>query len=71
MPTIKDLRLEARLTKVELSQKSGVSTASISRIEKGEIAVRRLIALKVLDALSTKLNRRLDINQIESLMLAD
>ena len=55
-PKIKQLREEANLTPTELSRKSGLSLAYISRLEKGDYKAPSLVACKSLsDALGITL----------------
>jgi len=73
LQTVKDLRIEARLTVLQLAAQAGVSISSINRIEHPEkaVKVKRLVLSKVLYALSQALGRQISINDIEGLELAD
>ena len=71
MPTMRDLRIEAGLTTVELSTKSRVSLSSINRMEREKKPVKRLIATRVLHALSQELGRTITIDDVERLRLID
>ncbi len=71
MATLRDLRIEARLTTVQLAHKSEVSLSSINRMEQGKSAVKRLIATRVLHTLSQELGRPLTIDEVEGLRLVD
>jgi transcriptional regulator with XRE-family HTH domain len=71
MPTLRDLRIEARLTTVQLSAKSNVSLSSINRMERGKRAVKRLMATRVLYALSQELGRTIMIDDVEGLQIVD
>lgn len=71
MPTIRDLRIEARLTTVQLSAKSNVSLSSINRMERGKRPVKRLMATRVLYTLSQELGRTITIGDVEGLQIVD
>ena len=71
LQTVKDLRIEARLTILQLAAQSGVSISSINRIEHAKNPVKRLVLSKVLHTLSQALGRQISINDIEGLTLAD
>jgi transcriptional regulator with XRE-family HTH domain len=71
MPRLRDLRIEARLTTVQLSTKSNVSLSSINRMERGKRAVKRLMATRVLYALSQELGRTIMIDDVEGLQIVD
>lgn len=66
MPSkLKDLRLKAGLTVFELAVAADVSIATVNRLEKDKNSVSRLMAYKVLNVLSEKLGRRIEIEDIE------
>jgi transcriptional regulator with XRE-family HTH domain len=70
MPTIRRLREDAGWTANELALAAGVSLSTVNRMESGkpENAVTRLIANKVLIALSQRLGRGpITIEDIENL----
>jgi transcriptional regulator with XRE-family HTH domain len=69
MPTIKALREEARLSTFDLAVKSAVSISSINRMENSKRAVKKLTALKVLDALNRMLGTEYKIEDIEILLV--
>jgi transcriptional regulator with XRE-family HTH domain len=68
---VKDLRIEARLTVLQLAAQSGVSISSINRIEHTKTPIKRLVVAKVLHTLSQILGRQIRIEDIEGLQLAD
>lgn len=66
MPTkLKDLRTKAGWTIFELATNADVSIATVNRLERNINSVSRLMAYKVLNALSEKLGRHIDIEDIE------
>lgn len=71
LQTVKDLRIEARLTVLQLAAQAGVSISSINRIEHSKNPVKRLVASKVLHTLSQALGRQIRIEDVEGLELAD
>lgn len=71
MSTIRDLRIEAGLTTVQLSARADVSLSSINRMERGKSAVKRVIAVRVLRVLSQELGRTLTVDDVEGLSLVD
>ena len=71
MQTVKELRIEARLTVLQLAAQAGVSISSINRIEHAKNPVKRLVVSKVLHTLSQALGRQIKIEDIEGLELAD
>ena len=62
---MKKLRIEALLTVMQLAVKSGVSIASINRMEAGRYTLRRDVVMRVLDALSQVLGRTLTVKDVE------
>jgi transcriptional regulator with XRE-family HTH domain len=70
MTTIKDLRIEAGLSALELASKASVSLSSINRMENLKSPVRRLVVSKTLRSLSQELGRNLNVNDVE-VLLAD
>jgi transcriptional regulator with XRE-family HTH domain len=66
MSTLKDLREQAGLTAFDLAAQADVSLSTINRMERGD-AVTRLIAYKVLNTLSNRLGRKVDIDDVEGL----
>jgi len=71
VPTVKDLRIEARLTTFQLAAKADVSISSISRMEQGKHAVKRLIVTRVLHALSQELGHPLTPEDVDGLKIID
>jgi transcriptional regulator with XRE-family HTH domain len=71
LQTVKELRIEARLTVLQLAAQAGVSISSINRIEHAKNPVKRLVVSKVLHTLSQALGRQIKIEDIEGLELAD
>jgi transcriptional regulator with XRE-family HTH domain len=71
VPTVKDLRIEARLTAFQLAAKADVSISSINRMEQGKRAVKRLIVTRVLYALSQELGRTLTPEDVDGLKIID
>jgi transcriptional regulator with XRE-family HTH domain len=70
MTTIKDLRIEAGLSALELASKASVSLSSINRMENKKSPVKRLVASKTVRALSQELRRNINLNDVE-ILLAD
>lgn len=66
MPTLEDLRLEARLSLGALSRKAGVDMKTIRRAIDGE-NVQKLKAFAIVDALSKELDRPLKLEDIKGL----
>jgi transcriptional regulator with XRE-family HTH domain len=66
MSTLRDLREQAGLTAFVLAAQADVSLSTINRMERGD-AVTRLIAYKVLNTLSNRLGRKIDIGDVEGL----
>ena len=65
--TVRELRDEALMTAFDLAAKSEVSLSTINRMETGKSPVTRRVTLKVLAALSTKLGRKITIDDIKDL----
>lgn len=64
--TLKDLRVNAGLTRKMLSEKSGVDAGTISRVERGA-KVGAVKAKAIADALSVALGREIMVTDIEGL----
>lgn len=71
MPNLKKLREDAGWTAAELAIAAGVSLSTVNRMESGKqrYAVSRLIANKVLRALSERLDTRLKPEDVDQLYL--
>ena len=70
MATIKDLRIEAGLSALELASKASVSLSSINRMEQKKSPVKRLVVSKIVRALSHELGRTINLNDVD-VVLAD
>ena len=70
MTTIKDLRIEAGLSALQLASKASVSLSSINRMENRKSPIKRLVASKTLKALSQELGRNITLNDVD-ILLAD
>jgi predicted transcriptional regulator len=66
MPTLEDLRLEARLSISSLSREAKVDIKTVRRALDGE-NVQKLKAIAILDALAEKLNRPLKLEDVDGL----
>ncbi len=66
MPTLKELRIEARLPVSRLARMAEIDKQTILRAEAGE-HIRELTAYAILDVLSKRLGRKIDIDQIDGL----
>lgn len=66
MPTLEELRLEARLSVAELSRRARVDMKTIRRALDGE-RVQKLKAFAIVDAISEELDRPLKLEDIEGL----
>lgn len=66
MPTLEDLRLEARLSMAELSRRARVDMKTIRRALDGE-RVQKLKAYAIVDAIAEALHRPLKLEEIENL----
>jgi transcriptional regulator with XRE-family HTH domain len=66
MSTLKALREQAGLTAFDLAAQADVSLSTINRMERGD-AVTRLIAYKVLNTLSNRLGKKVEIDEVEGL----
>ena len=64
--TLRDLREQAGLTAFDLAAQADVSLSTINRMARGD-SVSRLIAYKVLNILSSRLGRRIEIDDVEGL----
>ena len=64
--TLRELREQAGLTAFDLAAQADVSLSTINRMERGD-AVSRLIAYKVLNTLTSRLGRRIEIEEVEGL----
>ncbi len=67
MTTLKELREEAGMTAMDLAVLADVSLSTVNRMEAGRMPVTRLIANKVLNALSSKIGFKIKIEQVENL----
>ncbi len=66
---LEDFRIRVvRLSRPQLSQRAGVSIATIQRAEKGE-TVSKLTAAKLLAAFSEHLKREVKLEEIEDLQV--
>ena len=65
--TFKQLREEAGLTVQALASEAGVSLSTVNRMEYGTTQVTRRIAYQVLNVISSKIGRRLTIEEVEGL----
>jgi transcriptional regulator with XRE-family HTH domain len=70
MTTIKDLRIEAGLSSLELASKASVSLSSINRMENRKSPVKRLVASKTIRVLSQELGRNISLGDVD-ILLAD
>jgi hypothetical protein len=66
MPTLEDLRLEARLSVAALSRKAGIDMKTVKRAIDGQ-PVQKLKAVSIVDALAEELRRPLKLEEIENL----
>lgn len=71
MPTLRYLRTRSGMTAVELAAEAGVSTATINRMERGKTEVSLRIAYRVLNVLSNKLGRSIEVDEVEGLRVKD
>jgi DNA-binding XRE family transcriptional regulator len=67
--TLKELREEAGLTAFNLAAQSDVSLSTINRMENGKEAVSRRIAYQVLNVLSSRIGRRITVEDVEGLRI--
>lgn len=65
--TFKQLREEAGLTVQALASEAGVSLSTVNRMEYGTTQVTRRIAYQVLNVISSKIGRRITIEEVEGL----
>ncbi len=66
MPTLEDLRLEARLSMSALSRKAGIDMKTVKRAVDGH-PVQKLKAAAIVDALSEVLHRPLKLEEIDGI----
>jgi len=66
MPTLKELRLEARLSLTQLARLADVDRQTVDRAENGE-PVRDFKASAIAQALARQLNREIKLDEIEGL----
>ena len=69
MPTFKQLREEAGLTIQALASEARVSLSTVNRMEYSTTQVTRRIAYQVLNVISSKIGRRVSIEEIEGLQV--
>jgi transcriptional regulator with XRE-family HTH domain len=69
METFKQLREKAGLTVLRLAQEADVSLSTVNRMEYGNGTVTRRIAYQVLNVISARLGRRIEIEDVEGLRL--
>jgi transcriptional regulator with XRE-family HTH domain len=67
--TFKQLREEAGLTVQALASEAGVSLSTVNRMEYGTAEVTRRIAYQVLNVISSKIGRRITIEEVEGLQV--
>lgn len=67
--TFKQLREEAGLTVQALASEAGVSLSTVNRMEYGTAQVTRRIAYQVLNVISSKIGRRITIEEVEGLQV--
>lgn len=66
MPTLRDLRLEARLSIAKLSRLADVDRKTIERAEDGE-PVRDVSAYAIVSTLAKRLGRSISLNDVDGL----
>ena len=66
MPTLKELRLQARLSPTSLARLAHIDRTTLLRAESGT-PVRDLTAYAIIDALSEKLGRKIALADVEGL----
>lgn len=69
LQTLRDLREQNYISRRELSELSGVSESTITRIEEAKSRVTKRVVEKLLQALSKRIERTITINDIEGLNL--
>jgi DNA-binding XRE family transcriptional regulator len=67
--TFKQLREEAGLTVQALASEAGVSLSTVNRMEYGTTQVTRRIAYQVLNVISSKIGRRITIEEVKGLQV--
>jgi DNA-binding XRE family transcriptional regulator len=67
--TFKQLREEAGLTVQALASEAGVSLSTVNRMEYGTAQITRRIAYQVLNVISSKIGRRITIEEVEGLQV--
>jgi len=65
----KRLREEAGLTIQALASEANVSLSTIQRMEYGNMHVTRRIAYQVLNVISSKIGRRITVEEVEGLQI--
>jgi transcriptional regulator with XRE-family HTH domain len=70
MPTLEELRLEARLSRAELGRRAGVATSTVSRAENG-LPMQKLKAYAIVKALGEALEKEIKISDVEGLVIWD
>ena len=68
---LKKLIEEALMTNTEVAQDAKLSVGTVSRMVNGTYPVSRLSVRKVLHVLSQRLNRTIEIEDLEDLNLSD
>lgn len=68
MPTLKELRLEARLSIAELSRLANVDRKTVERAE-GKHPVQDVKAYSIVQALAEKLGRKITLDDVQGLNL--
>ena len=69
MSTFKQLREEAGLTVQSLASEAGVSLSTVNRMEYGTTSVTRRIAYQVLNVISSKIGKRITVEEVEGLQI--
>lgn len=67
--TFKQLREEAGLTVQALASEARVSLSTVNRMEYGTTQVTRRIAYQVLNVISSKIGRRITVEEVEGLQV--
>ena len=70
MPTLKELRLRARLSAEALGRLAGVSGKTVTRAEDG-LSVQEVKAVAIVEALGQALGQELRVKDIEGLHIYD
>lgn len=69
MPTLKELRLEARLSIAQLSRLANIDRKTVERAEEGQ-PVQDVKAYAIVSALNNQLGKNLKLDEIEGLEIA-